>query len=113
MPTVRDRPRPAYPPPAPHPADQGTRRRFLRRVRARRWRVLRRVVVALLVLALLGGGVWLVFFSAATSVSGGVVRGVEVLSEREVLRAAQVPVGVPVATADLGAPRSRLRIRPE
>lgn len=108
MPALRDRPRPAYSPPPPHSADQGTRRRFLRRMRARRWRVLRRVVLAVLVLAMLAGGVWLVFFSAATSVSGGVVRGVEVLSEREVLRAAQVPVGVPVATADLDAVQARV-----
>ncbi len=108
MPALRERPRPAYPPPTPDPADQGTRRRFLRRVRARRWRLLRRILLVVLVLALVATGVWFVFFSATTSVTGGTVSGVSVLSEREVLRAARVPVGVPVATADLDAVQARV-----
>ncbi len=108
MPVVRTRPRPAYSPPVPDPADQGTRRRFLRRIRERRWRLLKRILLALVALALVVGGVWLVFFSSTTSVKGGVVRGVDVLSEREVLRAARVPVGVPVATVDLDAVQARV-----
>jgi len=77
------------------------RRRFARRQWARRWLAWRRVLVALLLLALLVGAGWLVFFSPVLAVSGVQVTGTRVLSAAVVRRAADVPLGTPVATVDL------------
>ena len=85
-----------------------TRQRFRRRRLARRWVVLRRVLLALAAVACVVGGVWLVFFSSVLAVSGAEVRGTDVLTSREVARAAEVPVGEPLATADLAAVRARV-----
>lgn len=93
--------------PAPRTV-QRSRQRFMQRVRARRWRLLKRVLLVLLALALVAGGVWLVFFSSVMAVKGTQVSGVEVLSEDEVRRTAQVPTAVPVATVDLGAIQARV-----
>jgi cell division protein FtsQ len=108
MPALRQRPRPATPPVQPPPTVQRSRRRFVRRVRARRWRLLKRVLVVLLAIAMVTGGVWLVFFSSTMAVKGSEVGGVDVLSESQVRRAAQVPSAVPVATVDLAAIRARV-----
>lgn len=85
-----------------------TRRRFRRRQRARRWRLWRRLLVAVVALGAAAGLVWLVFFSSVMAVQGAEVRGNGVLSEREVRRVADVPVGVPLATADLDAVEARV-----
>ena len=85
-----------------------TRRIFARRQRARRWRVLRRVLLALLAIGVAAGLVWLVFFSSVLAVKGAKVEGISVLSAKEVTRAAAVPTGVPLATADLGAVEARV-----
>lgn len=90
------------------PTVQRSRRRFLQRVRARRWRLLRRVLLALVLVAALAAGVWLVFFSSVMTVKGSEVSGVSVLSEQQVRRAAQVPEGMPVATVDLDAIQARV-----
>jgi cell division protein FtsQ len=115
MPALRTRRRSSETPTPPGgqpsnapPAVHRSRRRFLQRVRARRWRLLRRVLLAILLVAALAGGVWLVFFSSVMAVKGSEVSGVAVLSEREVRRAAQVPTGVPVATVDLTAITARV-----
>lgn len=106
MSTLRQRPRPEAP--APPPPLQRSRRRFSQRVRARRWRLLKRVLLVLTALGLVAVGVWLVFFSSVLAVTGSEVNGTEVLSEREVLRVAEVPTGVPVATVDLDAIKARV-----
>ena len=90
------------------PPEERSRRRFVRRQRARRWRVLRRVLLALLVLGAAGGLVWLVFFSSVLAVNGTRVDGVGVLTARQVTAAAQVPAGVPLATVDLDAIEARV-----
>lgn len=107
MPALRQRPRPAAPVSSPRTV-QRSRRRFLQRVRARRWRLLKRVLLALLALALVAGGGWLVFFSSVMAVKGTEVSGVDVLSEDQVQRAARVPTAVPVATIDLDAVKARV-----
>jgi cell division protein FtsQ len=69
------------------------------------------VLLVLLTLAIAAALVWLVFFSSVLAVKGARVEGVTGaagLTEREVIRAAQVPVGVPLATADLGAIEARV-----
>ena len=85
-----------------------TRRIFARRQRARRWRILRRVLLALLATGVVSGLAWLVFFSSVLAVKGAEVEGVSVLSRAEVTRTAAVPTGVPLATADLGAVEARV-----
>lgn len=85
-----------------------TRRRFARRQRARRWRWWRRAAALLAVAALLAGLGWLVFFSSYLAVQGVDVRGTRILSAQTVARAADVPRGGPLATADLDAVQARV-----
>jgi cell division protein FtsQ len=84
------------------------RRRFVRRQWARRWRVWRGLLVALLVAAVAAGAVWLVFYSPALAVADVEVQGGRVLSATEVRRAAAVPVGDPLATVNLDAVAARV-----
>ncbi len=96
------------------PADESpvtarSRRRFARRQWARRWLAWKYVVAAVLVVALVGGAIWLVFFSAQLSVQGVDVQGTERLSPREIRSAAAVPLGEPLARVDLGRIRSRVQ----
>lgn len=87
---------------------QQTRRRFLRRQRARRWLVWRRILAVLGVVSAAAALVWVVFFSSVLAVEGAVVEGVEVLSAEEVRAVAAVPEGEPLATADLDAVQARV-----
>jgi cell division protein FtsQ len=84
------------------------RKRFARRQWARRWLAWRRVLAVVAVLAAVAALTWLVFFSSVTRVSGVEVRGVYVLSERDVRAAAAVPEGGRLATLDLGAVAARV-----
>lgn len=88
--------------------ERRTRRRFLRRQWARRWMSWRYVVAAVVLVGLVAGSVWLVFFSARMSVQHVVVRGNEVLTERRVRAVAQVPEGEQLATVDLARARARV-----
>lgn len=89
-------------------ADERTRRRFARRQWARRWLTWRYVVALLVLLLAVGGGVYAVYFSSALSVQGVEVTGARTLSEAEVLEAADVPTGGPLATLDLVAIQRRV-----
>jgi cell division protein FtsQ len=88
--------------------ERRTRRRFQRRQWARRWVSWRYLVALLLIVALLGTGVWLVFFSTQMSVRTVSVRGNELLSAAQVREAARAPLGEQLATADLRRVRSRI-----
>ncbi len=81
---------------------------FARHRRERRRTLLRRLLIALAALAVVLGGIWLVFFSSVLAVTGADVRGADVVDEDEVTTAARVPVGVPLATVDLEAIRARV-----
>lgn len=96
------------------PADPGevTRRRFARRQWARRWLAWRYAVVAVLLVAAIVAGAWLVFFSSVLAVKGVEVEGNRLLTVREVQRAADVPTGEPLARADLDAIRERVAALP-
>jgi cell division protein FtsQ len=59
-------------------------------------------------LGVLAGAGWLVFFSSVLTVDGVEVEGVDVLSPAEVRRAAQVPVGEPLARVSLDAIEARV-----
>lgn len=86
-----------------------SRKAFARRQWRRRWLAWRYVVVLLLVIVLLGAGIWAVYFSSWLQVKGPDVHGeLKMTSARQVERYAAVPVGQPLATADLKAVRIRV-----
>ncbi|MEY9843477.1 cell division protein FtsQ/DivIB [Streptacidiphilus sp. MAP5-3] len=65
-------------------------------------------VICLLVAALLGGVVWLVWFSSVFDVRTVGVSGTRVVTDGQVLQAAQVPLGGPLEQVDTGAIESRI-----
>lgn len=89
-----------------------TRKKFLRRQRARRWLVWRRILLALLAVAAVAALVWLFFFSSVLSVKGAEVHGVDVLEPADVEKVAAVPLGEPLATVDLTAIEARVEQLP-
>ncbi len=89
-------------------ASRRTRRRFARRQWARRWLSLRYVLALLLVLALLGTSIWLVFFSATLQVKRVEVVGNQLLSDGRVREIADVPLGDQLALVDLARARARV-----
>ncbi|WP_241153916.1 cell division protein FtsQ/DivIB [Nocardioides pantholopis] len=106
MPTRTERPDPADR--ADTAAAERTRRAFARRQWRRRWLAWRRVGVGVLVLAVLAGGGYAVWFSSWLAVSEVRVRGVEVLTADAVRAAADVPDGTALATVDLPAVEARV-----
>jgi cell division protein FtsQ len=105
---LKARPRPTAPEQSPDLDVASTRRKFVRRQRARRWLVWRRVLAVVALVAVVGGLVWLFFFSSVLAVKGAEVRGVEVLTAGEVEDVAAVPLAVPLATVDLTAIENRV-----
>ena len=89
-------------------AARRTRRRFLRRQWARRWLSLRRVLVAVAVVALVGTSIWLVLFSATLQVVTVEVVGNRLLSDRAVRTIADVPLGEQLALVDLDRATGRV-----
>ena len=85
----------------PLPASRRTRRRFARRQWARRWLSLRYVLALVVVLALLGASIWLVFFSATLQLKKVDVVGNELLSDARVREVADLPQGEQLALVDL------------
>jgi cell division protein FtsQ len=94
--------------PAPDATTARSRRRFARRQWARRWLTWRPVAALLLVILLLVGGLWLVFFSSVLAVDGVDVEGTHALGDDDVRRAAAVTDGEPLARVDLDAVRARV-----
>ena len=88
--------------------DRRTRRRFSRRRWARRWPRLRLVLALLLLVVLAGAAYHAVYVSDRLSVQGVEVSGEDVLSRDDVLASADVPLGGPLATADLPAIQRRV-----
>ena len=89
-------------------ATRRTRRRFARRQWARRWLSLRYVLGLLLVLALLGTSIYLVFFSTTLQVKRVEVVGNSLLSDARLREVADVPVGDQLALVDLGRADARV-----
>ena len=85
-----------------------SRRRFARRQWLRRWLVWRYVIASVLLVALVVGGIWLVFVSSFLTVQQVQVQGESLLSRQQILAAAQVPDGAHLVQLDLGAIRSRV-----
>jgi cell division protein FtsQ len=89
-------------------AAQRTRRRFARRQWRRRWLAWRRVLAVVVVLAVVGGAVWAVWFSTLLSVQAVEVTGTSELKAGQVRRAAGVELGKPLVSVDLEAIRRRI-----
>ena len=70
------------------------------------------VLVLALAVALAGGAVWLVYFSDVLTVRTVSVAGNRALSARQVVKAAQVPMEVPMARQDLDAIAQRTTALP-
>ena len=85
-----------------------TRKRFARRQWRRRWLAWKPVVAVLLLLALVAGGFWAVFFSSWLAVRGVEVAGASTLSAGDVRSAAAVSTGEPLARVDLDKVRARV-----
>ena len=85
------------------------RRRFARRQWARRWLTWKYVFGAVLAVAVVGFGVYSLYFSAWLRAEGVEVVGNDQLSDRQVLAAAEVSTGGPLATVDLGAIEVRVK----
>ena len=85
-----------------------SRRRFARRQWARRWLSWRPALAVLLVMALVVGGIWLVYFSTVLAVQSVEVDGASTLGDAEVRAAAAVPDGEPLARLDLNAIEARV-----
>lgn len=86
-----------------------SRRRFARRQWRRRWLAWKYVIVLVLVILLLCLGIWAAYFSSWLEVKGVDVQGNGVyVSATDVRRFADVPIGDPLLTADLGAVRLRV-----
>lgn len=79
-----------------------------RRRHAGRWRVARRLLAVLLLLALVAGSVWVVLFSSYLTARGVEVTGTRTLRDARIERAADVPTGTPLARLDLDAIRNRV-----
>lgn len=88
--------------------EERQRRRFARRQWARRWLTLRYLAVALLLVVLVGGGTYAVYFSDALSVQDVEVSGTDTVKTSDIERVAAVPLGGPLATADLVAVERRV-----
>jgi cell division protein FtsQ len=86
-----------------------SRRAFARRIWARRWLTWRYLVGGVVVLTLLIGSVWLVYFSAFLALKGADVTGTRHLTKAEVLTAADLPIGDPLVRVDAGAIAQRVR----
>ena len=86
-----------------------SRRRFARRQWRRRWLAWRYVVACVLVVAVLGTGVYALWFSAWLDVEQVDVSGAVTVTADQVRDRALIEEGTPLARVDLGKAESRVR----
>ena len=87
-------------------------RTFARRRWSQRLRRFRPMLYAALVLLVVGGGTWLVFFSSVVTVREVSVRGNETMSSLRVKAVAKAPIGRQLARVDLAAIQARVESMP-
>lgn len=85
-----------------------TDQRFAERARLDRRRKIKRIVLAVLIVTGVAALVWLIWFSSVLAVRDVEVEGLTTMNEAQVLRAARVPEGEPLARLDLAQVESRI-----
>jgi cell division protein FtsQ len=93
------------------PVDKATRRsrrRFARRQWRRRWLAWRPLLAIVLVLAIVGGGVYAVWFSSWLAVQTIQVSGAQTISASEVRTRSGIDVGDPLVRVDLATAERRI-----
>ena len=98
-------------PAAGPPVDKATRRsrrRFARRQWRRRWLAWRYLLVLVVVLALVGGGIWAVWFSKWLAVETIDVSGAQTVEASDIRARSGVDVGEPLARVDLASAERRI-----
>lgn len=85
-----------------------TRKAFARRQRARRWLTWRYVAAAVAAVLVIGLGVYALYFSSWLRAEGVELIGNELLTDAQVLAAAEVPTGGALARVDIGAIERRV-----
>ena len=103
------------PPPSAGPDEETVRiarKDFRRRRNAGRWRRIRLVLLALVLVAAVSASAWLVFFSRYVTAQDVEVTGAGRIGTARVERAADVPTGTPLARLDLDAVRTRVEAVP-
>ena len=79
------------------------RKDFRKRRNAGRWRLVRRLALALLLVGLVAGSVWVVLFSSYVTAREVDVVGTSTIPDAKIESAASVPIGTPLARVDLNA----------
>ena len=92
--------------------DKDTRRRFVRRQWGRRWLAWRYVMVVLLAFLLGGFAIYAVYFSPWLRAEGVQVVGLQQLTQDQVLKRAQVPLGDPLARENIHLIELRVEAMP-
>lgn len=87
-------------------------RDFARRRWGQRLKRLRPLLYAALVLALIGTGIWLVFFSSVVTVRDVSVSGNQSMSSTRIEKVARAPIGQQLARVDLAAIQARVETLP-
>lgn len=90
-------------------AQDRARKAFARRQRARRWLTLRKVLAGVLALLLVGLGIYALWFSSWLRTEGVDLVGNDLLTDKQVLAAAEVPTGGPLVSVDLEAIEKRVK----
>ena len=80
----------------------------MRRQWARRWLAWKYVVAAVLLVVVVVAAVWATYFSSLLTVSGVEIEGADVVGVGEIRRAADVPMGDPLARVDVERVQSRV-----
>jgi len=96
----------AAPPPSSGPDEETVRiarKDFRKRRNAGKWRVVRRIALALLMVGLLAGSAWVVFYSSYVTAREVDVVGTRTIPDAKIESAAGVPIGTPLARVDLDA----------
>jgi cell division protein FtsQ len=106
--SVRSLRRSAPDPPAVDRATRRSRRRFARRQWRRRWLAWRYLLAIVLVLAVVGGGVYAVWFSKWLAVEQVDVSGAQTVEVKDIRARSGIDEGEPLVRVDLAAAERRI-----
>jgi cell division protein FtsQ len=90
-------------------ATRRSRRQFARRQWRRRWLAWRYLLAIVLVLALVGGGIWAVWFSSWLAVEEVDVSGAQTVEAADIRARSGIDTGEPLVRVDIAAAERRIR----